>query len=135
MNCIHSYVLVKSNLISLSHLSQGRYAWLPIKEANYLVIFNVTLTELKYLGKSSGVLMTDFFFSEDGSIESQNLVPYAALQEACNSFNRIIEGGLQENAKYREHFDVFIGRSRREDLSGYNYWLYRSLLYGGLFKK
>ena len=131
MNYIHTYLVVDKDYLTPSFLNEGRFAWLPVKGTDYIVVFNMTSRWWENIRKKHGdpgcfCLSLDNLYHQDLPVSAE------AFEEACDAFNRLIENQRKTHARYDALFDRTLQLSLVEGKDGHASWQERCILYGWL---
>lgn len=131
MNYIHTYLVVDKDYLTPSFLNEGRFAWLPVKGTDYIVVFNMTSRWWENIRKKHSDLGC-FCLSLDNLYHQDLPVSAEAFEEACDAFNRLIENRRKTHARYDALFDRTLQLSLVEGKDGHASWQERCILYGWL---
>lgn len=144
----------------VDYLKMGNYAWLPVRDKygnteNSKIIFNISSDEAIRLGlqfqqesfvfgeRNDGkTLYHQYVINEDKTgynmVETHKnkfTVPLEYLNESCENFNTIINDAKSKSEKYNKEYNHFLNECLTNGKTGHSYYTYRTLLYGGLFKR
>lgn len=62
-------------------------------------------------------------------------IPFEYFNESCENFNTIINEAKRKSEKYNKEYNRFLNECLKNGKTGRSYYTYRTILYGGLFKK
>lgn len=79
----------------------------------------------------NGEKVKDYYTAIDGT--HKFTVPFDYFKEAFDRFNNAVNEAKAKSEKYRKYYDKHLTESLREGMTGYHYYINRSLIYGGLF--
>ena len=132
MNYVHTYLVVDKDYLTPSFLNEGRFAWLPLKDSNCIVVFNMTACWWTNIRKKHGT--SGFFHLSQEALYHQDLpVSAEAFEEACYTFNTRIKNARRTDARYDALFNHTFQLSLMDGKDGHASWEERCILYGGLF--
>lgn len=91
--------------------------------------YNMVETQDKY----EKVIGSDFYTAIDN--KNKFSIPFEYFNESCENFNAIINEAKSKSEKYNKEYNHFLNECLTNGKTGHSYYTYRTLLYGGLFKK
>lgn len=130
MNYVSTYTIFDKEFFQ-SFSYGGKYAWLPIDKTNMVIVFNLRSDTIDFLLRKKQPHI--FFFSDNSDAKSNMPISNEEFQKQCHRFNDRIEKARKSDEKYNILFYENLRKSLQVRSSGYNDWLIRCSLYGGLF--
>ena len=116
-------------------LRQGNFAWLPIEGTGFRIVFNESDDSISDIISRFGFGICLWAFEDDDPHDIDYLpIPTDALVKAYDTFNNRINDIRTSNPKYDAEHDRFLSELLAQGKTGKHYFLYRTLLYGGLFR-
>ena len=123
---VRTYLIMQTD--ARDYLCRGNYAWLPLNdERKTVIVFNISQTDS--LSLCSRLSLTDYIYRQLGDAPASD----ESIKAACEAFSSKIERARACHENYANNYEHFMAECLKESLTGHHYYLYRTLLYGGLF--
>lgn len=123
---VRTYLIIRTE--DRYYLCRGNYAWLPLDNGGRTVIvFNISRTDA--LNLCSRLSLADYTYRRLGDAPASD----ESVRVAYEAFGSRIDMVKADSENYANNYERFLAECLKESMTGHHYYLYRTLLYGGLF--